>query len=52
MIAGGVLDNTPENLKKWIHNTQEFKPGNDMPAFTTLSDQDLDNLVAYLGSLK
>ena len=53
VIAGGVLNNTPDDLKKWIHNTQDWKPGNDMPDFSTsLSDQDLNNLVAYLQTLK
>lgn len=52
LIAGGVLTNTPDNLKAWIHDTQAIKPGNDMPAFTNLSDSDLNNLVAYLESLK
>lgn len=51
-IAGGVLPNTTENLKKWIHNTQAIKPGNDMPAFTTLTDDQLNALAAYLESLK
>ncbi len=52
LIAGGVLTNTPENLKAWIHNTQEFKPGNDMPAFTAIPNDQLDELVAYLESLQ
>ncbi len=52
LIAGGVLTNTQDNLKAWIHDTQAIKPGNDMPAFTYLSDTDLNNLVAYLESLK
>jgi cytochrome c oxidase subunit II len=52
LIAGGVLTNTPENLKAWIHDTQEFKPSNDMPAFTQIPDDQLDQLVAYLESLQ
>ncbi|HEY7021102.1 MAG TPA: cytochrome c oxidase subunit II [Ktedonobacterales bacterium] len=52
LIAGGVLTNTPENLKAWIHDTQQFKPGNDMPAFTAIPDDQLDELVAYLESLQ
>jgi cytochrome c oxidase subunit II len=52
LIAGGVLTNTPENLKAWIHDTQQFKPGNDMPAFTTIPDDQLNELVAYLESLQ
>jgi cytochrome c oxidase subunit 2 len=52
LIAGGVLTNTPEHLKAWIHDTQEFKPGNDMPAFTNIPDDQLNELVAYLESLQ
>jgi cytochrome c oxidase subunit 2 len=52
LIAGGVLTNTPENLKAWIHDTQAIKFGNDMPTFTQLSDQDLNSLVAYLENLQ
>jgi cytochrome c oxidase subunit 2 len=52
IIGGGVLTNTPENLKAWIHNTQDFKPGNDMPTQTGLTNSDLDQLVAYLESLQ
>jgi cytochrome c oxidase subunit 2 len=52
LIGAGVLTNTPENLKAWIHNTQEFKPGNDMPTQTAVNDEQLNQLVAYLESLK
>jgi cytochrome c oxidase subunit II len=51
-IGAGVLENTPDNLRSWIHDTQLIKPGNDMPAFTNLNDQDLSALVAYIDSLK
>jgi len=52
LIAGGVLTNTPENLRAWIHDTQQFKPGNDMPAFVSIPDDQLNELVAYLESLQ
>lgn len=52
LIAGWVLDNNTANLKAWIHDAQAIKPGSDMPAFTNLSDSDVDALVAYLQSLK
>ncbi len=54
-IAAGVLDNTPENLKRWIHNPDDIKPGNLMaPAVRALnlSNDDLTALAAYLTSLK
>ena len=49
-LAAGTLDNTPDNLKQWIRNPQRFKPGANMPA-SNLSDEELDAIVAYLGSL-
>jgi cytochrome c oxidase subunit II len=51
-IAGGVVNNTPQNLAAWIHDAQAVKPGSDMPAFTNLSQSQIDELVAYLESLK
>lgn len=52
LIAGWVLDNNTANLKAWVHDAQAVKPGSDMPAYTTMSESDLDALVAYLQSLK
>jgi cytochrome c oxidase subunit II len=60
LIAGGVLDNTPSNLDEWIYDAQSVKPGVDMPAFNgsqsptypQLSQDQLNNLVAYLESLQ
>ncbi|MFS8531249.1 cytochrome c oxidase subunit II [Sphaerobacter thermophilus] len=57
MIAGGGVPYSTENLKEWIHNAPSVKPGQpgrplQMPAFTRLSDEEVDALVAYLESLK
>lgn len=52
IIAGGILTNTPENLAMWVHNAPSVKPGTSMPAFTSLSDDQVNALVAYLESLK
>jgi cytochrome c oxidase subunit II len=49
LLAGGVLENTPENLARWITEPQEIKPGVDMPA-TELTGEELDALLAYLGA--
>ena len=49
-LAAGTLMNTPEDLKRWIRDPQQVKPGSNMPA-STLSDADLDALVAWLRSL-
>jgi cytochrome c oxidase subunit II len=47
----GVLDNTEDNLKKWISDPPAVKPGTIMPNLH-LSQSDLDNVVAYLITLK
>ncbi|MGC4375506.1 cytochrome c oxidase subunit II [Fictibacillus sp. Mic-4] len=49
----GILDHNKENLKKWIHDPQKVKPGNNMPKFGgKLSDEDIDAVADYLMSLK
>jgi cytochrome c oxidase subunit 2 len=50
-LAAGTLPNTPGNLAGWIVDPQTIKPGNHMPA-NSLPSQDLQALLAYLGSLK
>ncbi len=59
LIAGGVLDNNTDNLSNWILHAQTIKPAVDMPSFdgspgsqANISQADLNNLVAYLQSLK
>ena len=47
----GVLDNTPDNLKKWLADPPGVKPGTIMPNLH-LAPTDIDNLVAYLATLK
>jgi len=57
-IAGGLLENNPEQLARWLHHPDEVKPGNKMyvagyvPNEIKLSDADVHALVAYLESLK
>jgi cytochrome c oxidase subunit 2 len=51
IFAGGVLDNTPDNLATWLADPQKVKPGNVMPNLH-LSTQQIDALVAYLESTK
>ena len=46
-LAGGALDNTPDDLREWITETQHVKPGALMQSFP-MSDDDVDALVAYL----
>lgn len=58
-IASGILDNTPENLKKWISDAPSVKPGSKMVSFTqvqppaqALTEAQVAALVSYLQSLK
>jgi cytochrome c oxidase subunit II len=49
----GILDHTEEDLKKWLANPEEFKPGNKMTnTYNALSPDQLDALTEYLMSLK
>lgn len=50
-LLTGVMENNQENLKKWIENPQEIKPGAKMPKFA-LDKPSLDALTTYLTSLK
>jgi cytochrome c oxidase subunit 2 len=52
IIGAGVLQNTPENLTRWIKNAPAVKPGVFMPVYNQLNDEDLRNLVAYIEGLK
>jgi cytochrome c oxidase subunit 2 len=51
IIAAGALENTHENLKKWLADPQAVKPGTQMPK-TSLSQENLDALTDYLEALK
>jgi len=50
-LAGGIMDNTPENMARWLKDPPGVKPGSLMPNLN-LSDSDISALVAYLESLK
>jgi cytochrome c oxidase subunit 2 len=50
-IAAGILPNTTENLRRWVRNPQQFKPGNKMPGHD-LNDGDLQAVAEYLRSLR
>ncbi len=52
LLGAGIVENTPENMRKWIRDAPDLKPGVVMPAFGNLSDGDLSALTAYLESLK
>jgi cytochrome c oxidase subunit 2 len=50
-LAGGVLENTPQNVAAWLRDPAAVKPGAQMPALG-LSPQEITELTAYLESLK
>jgi len=60
-LAAGLLDLNKENLKHWVRNPENVKPGNYMKSRAahlygsgelSLSDGDLDAVVAYLLNLQ
>jgi len=51
IFSGGVLENTPDNLKKWLTDPSAVKPGTIMPKLS-LSPDDITSLIAYLETLK
>jgi cytochrome c oxidase subunit 2 len=50
-LASGMIPNTRENLRAWLKDPQEIKPGCLMPSMQ-LTDPQLDALVTYLVTLK
>jgi cytochrome c oxidase subunit II len=50
-LAAGVLVNSPENLRAWVNDPQQAKPGCFMPSMK-LTGPELDQVVTYLQSLK
>jgi len=51
VFAGAIFANTDNNLRLWLANPPKEKPGSVMPNLNLSADQ-IDNLVAYLDSLK
>jgi len=50
-LGAGIVDNTPENLRRWLADPQRVKPGAKMPDFK-FSDEQIGQLVAYFETLK
>ncbi len=50
-IAAGALVNDAKNLRAWVNDPQDAKPGCFMPSMK-LTDPELDQVVTYLQSLK
>ena len=50
-IGAGVVPLTHENLREWVNDPQQIKPGCLMPSMK-LNDRELDEVVAYLETLQ
>ena len=50
-FAGYILDNNAENLRAWVADPQEVKPGSQMPDLG-LDPEQVDAVVAYLQTLE
>ena len=51
-IGAATLPNASQTFVRWIRETDRVKPGVHMPAFRTLTSDELSALAAYLGSLR
>ncbi|MDO8532517.1 MAG: cytochrome c oxidase subunit II [Dehalococcoidia bacterium] len=49
--AAGTLENTPDNMARWLTDPEAVKPGSKMPNLH-LSESDISALVAFLESMK
>jgi cytochrome c oxidase subunit 2 len=50
-LGSGVLENSPANLRTWVNDPQDPKPGCFMPSFK-LTKTELDQVVSYLQTLQ
>lgn len=50
-LAAGALLNNPKNLRDWVNDPQQAKPGCLMPAMQ-LTDDELNHVTAYLEALR
>ncbi|UJW58273.1 cytochrome c oxidase subunit II [Salipaludibacillus agaradhaerens] len=53
-VIAGYLEYDMDNLEAWLRDTQEYKPGNEMPSFNAeaINDEEMEALLDYLDSLK
>lgn len=51
-VGAGLLPNTPENVARFIRETDTLKPRSRMPAYAALSNEDALEIARWLGSLK
>lgn len=50
--VAGFMEFNEDNIKEWVENPGEYKPGNQMYNSIDLDDKELDALAAYLMTLK
>lgn len=50
-LGAGIIQNTPDNLARWIKNPHQIKPGILMPN-VKLSDDEVRQMTAYLETLR
>ncbi|AOM83301.1 Cytochrome c oxidase polypeptide II [Salisediminibacterium beveridgei] len=53
-VIAGYLEYNEENLENWLRDTQEYKPGADMPSYSQeqIDDEEMAALIEYLNGLK
>ena len=51
-FGGAMFRNDPEKLALWLRDPEALKPGNDMVLPRPLTEDEVQALVAYLGSLE
>ncbi len=51
-LGAATLPNDAHHFRRWVRDNQHLKPGNRMPSFGFLPERDLDQLAAWLASLK
>jgi len=50
-LIAGMLPNTPDNMVRWLRETQQVKPGTAMPQLGVV-EQDARDIAAYLATLR
>ena len=51
-VGAGILDNTAENVARFIRETEFIKPGARMPSYSMLTPEEARTIADYLGSLQ
>jgi len=51
-VGAGILDNTAENVARFILETERIKPGSRMPSYSMLTQDESKAIADYLGSLQ